>query len=108
MPGSFPPATDESRAGDIVLTIRPVERDDCEPWNELWDGYNAFYGRSSDTALPTEITETTWRRFFDSEEPMHALVADQDGRLVGFAHRGRLDARLLADAPVERDGYASL
>ena len=25
-------------------------------WLPLWDGYNAFYGRSGPTALPPEIT----------------------------------------------------
>jgi GNAT superfamily N-acetyltransferase len=28
----------------------------------------------------------TWSRFFDSYEPMHALVAEAAGRLVGLAH----------------------
>jgi GNAT superfamily N-acetyltransferase len=52
----------------------------------LWDGYNAFYGRSGPTALPPEITQTTWSRFFDAYEPMHALVAEQEGRLLGLTH----------------------
>jgi len=52
----------------------------------LWDGYNAFYGRSGPTALPVEITETTWRRFFDPAEPVFALVAEDAGRLLGLAH----------------------
>jgi GNAT superfamily N-acetyltransferase len=28
----------------------------------------------------------TWARFFDAYEPVHALVAVSDGRLVGLAH----------------------
>ncbi|WP_442909299.1 GNAT family N-acetyltransferase [Ideonella sp. BN130291] len=52
----------------------------------LWDGYNAFYGRSGATALPQEVTHTTWSRFFDVHEPVHALVAEQDDQLVGLAH----------------------
>ena len=28
----------------------------------------------------------TWLRFFDAYEPVHALVAESDGRLVGLAH----------------------
>ncbi|MGB6636408.1 MAG: GNAT family N-acetyltransferase [Bradyrhizobium sp.] len=52
----------------------------------LWDGYNAFYGRSGPTALSPEITRMTWLRFFDAGEPVHALVAESDGRLVGIAH----------------------
>ncbi len=42
--------------------------------------------RSGATALSTEITRTTWARFFDSDEPVHALVAEHEGRLIGLAH----------------------
>jgi GNAT superfamily N-acetyltransferase len=66
--------------------VRSVERSDFERWRPLWDGYNAFYGRSSATALPDEITRTTWARFFDDAEPVHALVAERDGSLIGLAH----------------------
>jgi GNAT superfamily N-acetyltransferase len=66
--------------------IRPVRRDDLAAWKELWDGYNAFYGRSGSTALPPEVTRTTWSRFFDEYEPMHALVAESSGKLLGLAH----------------------
>jgi GNAT superfamily N-acetyltransferase len=68
------------------LTIRPVSRADFPQWLKLWDGYNAFYGRSGTTALSAEITQTTWARFFDAYEPVHALVAESDGRLVGLVH----------------------
>jgi GNAT superfamily N-acetyltransferase len=66
--------------------IRPVDRDDFLAWKVLWDGYNAFYGRHDGTALPHEITHTTWARFFDAYEPVHALVADSSGSLVGLVH----------------------
>jgi GNAT superfamily N-acetyltransferase len=68
------------------LIIRPVRPEDYEQWLPLWDGYNAFYGRSGPTALAPEITRVTWQRFFDHYEPMHALVAEQDGHLLGLAH----------------------
>ena len=56
--------------------------------------YNAFYGREGATALPDQITQATWQRFFDSGEPVHALVAtardasSQAGseQLVGLVH----------------------
>lgn len=66
--------------------IRPVAREDFERWLPLWEGYNAFYGRSGPTALPDEITRVTWERFFDADEPVGALVAELDGGLVGLAH----------------------
>ena len=70
---------------DSVL-VRPLRQSDHAGWMPLWDGYNAFYGRSGPTALPVEITETTWRRFFDPAEPVFALVAEDAGRLLGLAH----------------------
>ncbi len=59
---------------------------DFDQWLPLWQGYNTFYGRSGATALPDEITRTTWARFFDAGEPMHALVAESEGRLIGLTH----------------------
>ena len=66
--------------------IRFVTRHDYERWLPLWDGYNAFYGRSGPTALDGEITRMTWARFFDAYEPVHALVADSGGELLGLTH----------------------
>jgi GNAT superfamily N-acetyltransferase len=67
-------------------TIRSAVRTDYAQWLPLWDGYNKFYGRSGATALPAEVTQMTWARFFDAYEPVHALVADSGGQLVGLAH----------------------
>ncbi len=66
--------------------IRAVAVEDFDAWKPLWDAYNAFYGRKGPTALPEEITQATWSRFFDSNEPVHALVAESSGRIVGLAH----------------------
>lgn len=68
------------------LVIRPVQPGDHAAWRALWDGYNAFYGRSGDVALPAAITDTTWARFLDPDEPVHALVAARGERLLGLAH----------------------
>ena len=68
------------------VLVRPVERTDYAEWRELWDGYNAFYGRAGTTALAEDIVQTTWARFFDRNEPVHAIVAVTDGRLAGLAH----------------------
>lgn len=69
-----------------ALTVRPVARADFDAWLPLWDGYNKFYGRFGPSALPVEITRMTWARFFDAYEPVHALVAESEGRLVGLVH----------------------
>ena len=68
------------------IRIRAVTQDDYAKWLPLWDGYNAFYGRSGPTALAPEITATLWARFFDASEPVHGLVAERDGDLLGLAH----------------------
>jgi GNAT superfamily N-acetyltransferase len=68
------------------LSIRAVARQDYDQWLPLWEGYNAFYGRSGASALAPEITAMTWGRFFDAYEPVHALVAESDGHLLGLTH----------------------
>lgn len=68
------------------LLIRAVRSGDFPQWKLLWDGYNAFYGRKGDTALPEATTAMTWARFFDSYEPMHALVAEEAGQIFGLVH----------------------
>jgi GNAT superfamily N-acetyltransferase len=63
----------------IVRSLRPEDR---QQWQPLWDGYNLFYER----VLPGEITEVTWARFFDADEPVFAAVAERDGEVVGLVH----------------------
>ena len=68
------------------IVIREVKIEDFPEWLPLWTGYNEFYGRSGPTALPVEITNTTWQRFLDPAEPVHGLVAESNGQIVGLAH----------------------
>jgi GNAT superfamily N-acetyltransferase len=63
----------------IVRSVTPA---DLPQWAPLWEGYNRFYER----VIPAEVTAMTWSRFFDAYEPMHALVAEKDGRLLGLVH----------------------
>ena len=69
-----------------VLRIRPPVEADFKAWLPLWEGYNAFYGRTGRTALPLEITHKTWSRFFDDKDPVFALVGERDDGVVGLAH----------------------
>jgi GNAT superfamily N-acetyltransferase len=64
------------------LIIRPVAQKDFAQWERLWEGYNSFYERTVDP----EITKMTWSRFFDAYEPVHAMVAELDGQLLGLVH----------------------
>lgn len=68
------------------FSIRPLRASDYPGWRPLWDGYNAFYGREAETALPEAITTLTWTRLLDPAEPVHALVAATEHELVGLAH----------------------
>jgi hypothetical protein len=62
--------------------IRPVAPADFAQWERLWDGYNRFYER----AIPRDVTLMTWSRFFDAYDPVHALIAESEGDLVGIVH----------------------
>lgn len=66
----------------MTITIRPLEPADRARWNELWHGYQTFYG----VDLPASVTDTTWRRLHDDGEPVFGLVAADGGAVVGFAH----------------------
>jgi GNAT superfamily N-acetyltransferase len=68
------------------VTIRAPRELDCEAWRPLWNGYNAFYGREGATALDPEITTATWARFFDPQEPVFALLAECEGKVLGLVH----------------------
>jgi GNAT superfamily N-acetyltransferase len=63
-------------------TVRPARPSDRAAWDPLWQGYLTFYKSS----LAPDVTEATWQRFFDPIEPLHALVAERDGRLIGLTH----------------------
>ena len=75
-----------------------MEQSDFAAWQPLWDGYNAFYGREGETALPSEITRVTWQRFFDPSEPVFALV-------VAFGAGALVPSAVLIAATV---GYGAL
>ena len=66
----------------VRTSIRSARPADFEQWLPLWEGYNRFYQRT----VPVEVTRVTWSRFFDAYEPMHAVVAERDGKLVGLVH----------------------
>ena len=68
------------------ILVRDASVEDYEQWRPLWDQYNAFYGRKDGTALPENIVLSTWDRFHDLSEPVHCLVAENAGQIVGLAH----------------------
>jgi GNAT superfamily N-acetyltransferase len=66
--------------------IRSAQQSDFAQWLPLWLGYNAFYGREEDTALPTATTASTWARIHNPDENVFALVAEENGQLIGLVH----------------------
>ncbi|RDJ27544.1 GNAT family N-acetyltransferase [Bosea caraganae] len=62
--------------------IRPVVASDWEQWLPLWTTFVGF----NSVAASDGVTRTTWARFLDDNEPVHALVAERGGRLLGLAH----------------------
>jgi len=65
--------------------VRPLQESDHDQWHKLWDGYLTFY----ETVLPTQQTELTWQRLLEPNFGIDGLVAEVDGRVVGFAHYSR-------------------
>src|ERR1700735_2591145 len=62
--------------------IKPEQPADRPRWEPLWKGYQTFYK----VDLSDEVTDLTWRRFFDGLEPVHALVAEEGEALIGIVH----------------------
>jgi len=62
--------------------IRAISLEDRDAWARLFVDYGVFY----ETSFSDEVVESTWRRLLDPVEPIHALVAEVDGSVVGFAH----------------------
>ena len=69
-----------------TFLVRDPTPADYVQWRSLFEGYNAFYGRSGPTALPPEVVEMTWKRIHDPNEPVYALVAEDNGKLLGLTH----------------------
>ncbi len=67
---------------DLII-VRSVEKTEYSQWQLLCKKYNSFYGRDS---FPSEITQLTWSRFFDTNEPVYAVVAENRGKILGVAH----------------------
>lgn len=71
----------------MSLTIRTIDHSDYTQWLNLWSGpdsYLKFY--NSLDKVSAEATNTTFDRFLDPLQPMHAIVAVQGNTIIGFAH----------------------
>ena len=62
--------------------VRAIRRGDRERWAPLWRAYLDFYRAQ----WSLEVANATFARIFDPLEPMHAVVAERNGELIGFSH----------------------
>jgi GNAT superfamily N-acetyltransferase len=65
-----------------AFAIRDLRAADKSQWLPLWRGYLDFYSTAFDAAQ----ADLTFARLLDPGEPMFALAAEQDGRLIGIVH----------------------
>jgi GNAT superfamily N-acetyltransferase len=66
------------------VAIRPLKSDDRAGWEQLWIGYHA-HGPFGGPPPPAAVTDATFARFL-GDDVMRALVAVEDGALVGLIH----------------------
>src|SRR5262245_45287707 len=62
--------------------VRDVQPADKAQWLPLWRGYLDFYRTDFDAAQ----ADLTFGRLLDPAEPMFAMVAEREDRLIGLAH----------------------
>ncbi len=72
----------QSEANIMSAKIRRIEARDEQRWRELWDGYCRFYEREPAPA----INDHTWKRLRDAASPVHGIVAEEAGRVIGIAN----------------------
>lgn len=79
-----PPKSRQAPMSDTKeINIRALCAEDRTEWAEMWHDYLAFYK----TTLTQEIFETTFARILgDDPRDFCALVAEQNGALVGLTH----------------------
>ncbi|MEH6646923.1 GNAT family N-acetyltransferase [Sulfitobacter sp.] len=66
----------------MSVTIRPLEPSDKAAWETLFQGYAKFYA----VEQTPQMRETVWGWLNDPDHGSNCLVAEQDGKLIGFTH----------------------
>lgn len=62
------------------ISIRDIAAADLPAWRSLWGDYCRFYR----VKLAPEVTAATWQRLMTPDGPVHGLVAERDGYVIGF------------------------
>jgi GNAT superfamily N-acetyltransferase len=66
----------------MTVQVRPVAPTDHDEWAVLFAAYRDFYKLEPDTA----VIDRVWSWIMDDAHSVGALVAEEDGRLLGIAH----------------------
>ncbi|MEA9986614.1 MULTISPECIES: GNAT family N-acetyltransferase [Subtercola] len=66
----------------MTLTIRPITDRDFFAWYDLYVAYGQFY----ETPIEGDRAVLVWSWLTDPAHETEALVAEDDGKLVGLAH----------------------
>src|SRR5262245_12092487 len=70
---------------DDAILIRPLARADKSDWFPLWKGYQEFYR----VDIAENVTNVTWQRLLDPDEPVGGALAWQGEKAIGLVHHIR-------------------
>ena len=63
----------------MIRAIAPADR---QAWQRLFTAYGVFY----ETQFTDDVIAAVWKLLLESGSGVDALVAEQEGTVVGFAH----------------------
>jgi GNAT superfamily N-acetyltransferase len=75
----------EERAMADVISIRPLTKADKSDWLPLWKGYQEFYR----VDIAEAVSNVTWQRLLDPDEPVDGALAWQGESAIGLVHHIR-------------------
>jgi hypothetical protein len=64
------------------IIIRPINADDRQIWEPLWNGYLDFYSK----LIFQETTDFTWQRLARSGHIHRSIAVSRRGEGIGFYH----------------------
>jgi GNAT superfamily N-acetyltransferase len=67
---------------DGAIELGPLRDQDRDAWALLWEGYQAFY----QVVITPDVSDTTWARLLDRDEPVNGLLAWDGEKAIGLVH----------------------
>jgi GNAT superfamily N-acetyltransferase len=62
--------------------IRPLVAADAAAWRRLFTDYGVFY----ETEFTDAVLDTVWKQLLRAGSGIDALIAESEGKIIGFAH----------------------